>query len=246
MKKFYWICSLVLSMFYSTLVVEANEKCTDTLVVLLADESESMDKKEREIQRSGYKDAFRSKAVIQRILSGECGNVWVSYVEFRTFPTLLVPWTNVYDAQSSYDLAEAIYDSSKKWSDHDDNIPWDRGSEYFTAIGRAMLFAKELLNNPPVQRSLDNPYKKVIDVSADGRNSIGISPKEAKKEIDPTRNEIRINGLPITWNPDGDSQSLVEYFWEEIVGGFGAFVFESKDQKSFSETFAKKFMEEIS
>jgi hypothetical protein len=196
----------------------------DLQLVLAVDTSGSVDQTRFELQRDGYAAAFRSRQVLAAIQSG--GNQAIAVTVFQwTGPELqvqVIPWTLIRDAGNAEDFAGAIERAPRQL--------FSGGTSISGAIDfGATLFAKSRWQG----------LRRVIDVSGDGHNNRGRPAADARD--DAVRAGIVINGLPIlALEPRLDS-----YYWNNVIGGPGAFMIAVESYERFPEAVLKKLIQEI-
>jgi hypothetical protein len=196
----------------------------DLLLALAVDTSGSVDQTRFELQRDGYAAAFRSRQVLAAIQSG--GNQAIAVTMFQwTGPELQVqvlPWTLIRDAGNAEDFAAAIERAPRQL--------FSGG----TSISGAIDYGARLF-----PQSRWTGLRRVIDVSGDGPNNRGRPAADARD--DALRAGIVINGLPIlALEPRLDS-----YYWNNVIGGSGAFMIAAESYERFPEAVLKKLVQEI-
>ena len=79
----------------------------DLALVLAADVSSSMDAGELRLQRDGYVAAFRDPDVIEALLSGHCGRIAVTYLEWAgaNDQAVVAPWAILDSYKSANEFA---------------------------------------------------------------------------------------------------------------------------------------------
>jgi hypothetical protein len=103
-----------------------------------------------------------------------------------------------------------------------------------TSISGAIDYGSTLLRESPFRTS-----RRVIDVSGDGSNNRGRPANLARDEA--VAAGIGINGLPIlALEPDLD-----RYYYENVIGGPGAFVVAAQSYETFADAILKKLITEI-
>ena len=197
---------------------------TDILLVLAVDASGSVNQTRFELQRRGYADAFRSQQVLNAIRGGSTGSIAVTMVQW-TGPMMqiqVVPWSMVGDGESAAAFASAIERAPRQL--------FGGGTSISGAIDHAAtLFPRSPFRAP----------RRVIDVSGDGSNNRGRPVTFARDEA--VAAGIGINGLPIlALEPDLD-----RYYFNNVIGGPGAFMVVAKDFETFGEAILKKLITEI-
>ena len=202
----------------------ASAQVVDLQLVLAVDTSGSVSEPRFELQKQGYVAAFRSPRLLQAIGSGPTRAIAVTMVQW-TGPTLqvqVVPWMLVNDQVSMRAVADAVERAPRHL--------FGGGTSISGAIDHAMtLFPKSEFQGA----------RRIIDVSGDGANNRG-RPAPAARD-DAVRAGASINGLPIlTLEPD-----LERYYWNNVVGGPGAFVIAAESYETFADAVLKKLVIEI-
>ena len=106
--------------------------------------------------------------------------------------------------------------------------------ESAAAFAGAIDYAATLFATSPFQAS-----RRVIDVSGDGTNNRGRAVTLARDAA--VAAGIGINGLPIlALEPDLD-----RYYYENVIGGPGAFVIATQNYETFADAILKKLITEI-
>ncbi len=193
-------------------------------LVLAVDASGSVDQVRFELQKRGYVAAFRHPRVLHAIRSGPHQAIAVAMTQW-TGPMLqveVVDWTRVGDERSAEAFAEAIAQAPRQL--------FSGGTSISGAIDHATtLFPKSRFRGS----------RRVIDVSGDGSNNRGRAVTSARDEA--VAAGIGINGLPILALEPG----LDRYYYENVIGGPGAFVVVAKDYDTFADAILKKLITEI-
>jgi hypothetical protein len=207
----------------ATTAASAADK-VDLQLVLAVDTSGSVDQSRFELQRDGYAAAFRNRQVLAAIQSG--GNQAIAVTVFQwTGPELqvqVIPWTLIRDAGNAEDFAAAIERAPRQL--------FSGG----TSISGAIDFAATLF-----ARSRWQGLRRVIDVSGDGHNNRGRPAADARD--DAVRAGIVINGLPIL----ALEPRLDGFYWNNVIGGPGAFMIAVESYERFPEAVLKKLIQEI-
>ena len=196
----------------------------DLALVLAVDCSFSVDATEFRLQMQGLGRAFRRPEIHQAIAGGAFGKVVVSVFQWSDDRSqlIVVPWTIIDGPQSALALADIL-----------ETMP-RRLAEGGTSISSAMRFAAAMLEAAPFTTS-----RRVMDISSDGRNNIGIATDRVRNEI--ARRNITINGLVII----NEWPTLDKYFEQQVVGGPGHFVMIANDYISYAEAIFRKLLREI-
>ncbi len=193
-------------------------------LVLAVDASGSVDNRRFELQKRGYAAAFRSRQVLNAIRSLGTPSIAVAMMQW-TGPRLhvvVVDWALVKDEASVGALADAI-----------DGAP----RQLFgggTSISGAIDFSRLLLAQCPC-----HPARRVIDISGDGSNNAGRPATQARDEA--VHDGVGINGLPIL----SLEPFLDRYYYDNVIGGPGAFVIPAENYDTFADAILKKLITEI-
>ena len=202
----------------------ASAQAVDLQLVLAVDTSGSVSEQRFQLQKQGYVAAFRSPRLLQAIGSGATRAIAVTMTQW-TGPVLqiqVVPWMRIDSEASMHAFADAIDKAPRQL--------FGGGTSISGAIDHAMtLFPKTEFQGA----------RRVIDVSGDGANNRGRPSAEARDEA--VRAGATINGLPILalepW--------LDRYYWDNVVGGPGAFVISAESYETFADAVLKKLVIEI-
>ncbi len=203
----------------------------DLELVLAVDVSRSIDEVEAQLQRDGYVMAFRSPRVIRAIQNGPLGKIVVAYVEWASvdFQRLVIDWFVIKDEASAHAFADKLSRSPRE--------SWN-----WTSVSGAIDYSARLFDN--------NGYdgtRMVIDVSGDGRNNSGRPAATARDEA--VAKGITINGLAIVNDRPNFSRppdrTLDDWYRENVIGGFGAFLVVAEDFDAFGEAILNKLLKEI-
>jgi hypothetical protein len=202
----------------------AAQGAVDLQLVLAVDVSGSVDQVRFELQKRGYVAAFRHARVLQAIRSGPRQAIAATMVQW-TGPALQVQvagWTRVGDEESASAFAAAVEGAPRQL--------FSGG----TSISGAIDHAATLFPGSPFRAT-----RRVIDVSGDGANNRGRSVTRARDEA--VAAGIVINGLPIlALEPDLD-----RYYYDNVIGGPGAFVVVARNYDTFADAILKKLVTEI-
>ena len=202
----------------------ASAESVDVQLVLAVDTSGSVSEMRFDLQKRGYVSAFRSPQLLRAIQSGAARSIAATMVQW-TGPVLqvvVVPWTVIRDETSMHAFADAIERAPRQL--------FGGGTSISGAIDYAMtLFPKSQFNGG----------RRVIDVSGDGANNRGRPVTAARDEA--VSAGASINGLPIL----ALEPFLDRYYWDNVVGGPGAFVIAAQSYETFAEAVLKKLVIEI-
>jgi len=200
------------------------QPAVDLQLVLAVDASGSVDQVRFDLQKQGYVAAFRHARVLQAIRSGPNQAIAVTMVQW-TGPVLqvqVVGWAPVGDEKTATTFANAIERAPRQL--------FGGG----TSISGAIDYAATLFPLSPFRAS-----RHVIDVSGDGSNNRGRPVMLARDAA--IAAGIGINGLPIlALEPDLD-----RYYYDNVIGGLGAFVVAARNYETFADAILKKLIMEI-
>ena len=200
------------------------QPAVDLQLVLAVDASGSVDQVRFDLQKQGYVAAFRHARVLQAIRSGPNQAIAVTMVQW-TGPVLqvqVVGWMPVGDEKTATAFASAIERAPRQL--------FGGG----TSISGAIDYAATLFPLSPFRAS-----RHVIDVSGDGSNNRGRPVTLARDAA--IAAGIGINGLPIlALEPDLD-----RYYYDNVIGGPGAFVVAARNYETFADAILKKLIMEI-
>jgi uncharacterized protein DUF1194 len=193
-------------------------------LVLAVDASGSVSTDRFELQKEGYAAAFRNRQVLNSIRSLTTQSIAVTMIQW-TGPGLhvqTVDWALIKDEDSVNALADAIEASKRQL--------FGGG----TSISGAIDYSRILLAASPFAG-----IRRVIDISGDGANNRGRAVTQARDEA--VHDGISINGLPIlALEPDLD-----RYYYDNVIGGPGAFMVPAKNYDTFADAILKKLITEI-
>ena len=200
------------------------QTAVDLQLVLAVDASGSVNHYRFELQKQGYVAAFRHARVLNAIRSGGNQAIAVTMVQW-TGPAMqvqVVDWARISDERTAAAFAAAVEDTPRQL--------FGGGTSISGAIDHAMsLFPK-------------TPFRggrRIVDVSGDGSNNRGRSVTLARDEA--VAAGVGINGLPIlALEPDLD-----RYYYDNVIGGPGAFVVAAERYETFGEAILKKLITEI-
>ncbi|MCZ6663758.1 MAG: DUF1194 domain-containing protein [Gammaproteobacteria bacterium] len=203
------------------------ESAVDLQLVLAIDASASVDPIEFALQMSGIAAGFRDQEVIAAIGSGPLRRIAVSAVIWAEsgWPKDSTRWYILDSAESAGAFALLI-----------ESYP--RRIEGGTGIGSAILHAAEMFDGNGFVSQ-----RRVIDLSGDGRETTfrewRVPPTQARNVA--LARGITVNGLAILT----DEPDLDDYYRDEVIGGFGAFVITANSIDDFARAMRKKLLREI-
>jgi hypothetical protein len=209
---------------------QAADLPVDLELILAVDVSRSMDIDEQKLQRDGYVAAITHPDVVAAITQGLHGKIALSYVEWAGPATqfTVMDWRVIDGAASAMTFAAELARAP---------IRRFRG----TSISSSLEFVALQFDN--------NGYegmRRVIDVSGDGPNNMGIPIEIAREPI--TRAGVTINGLPIMIKRPGGFASIsnLDVYYEDcVIGGPGAFLIVVRSADQFAHAIRRKLVLEI-
>jgi hypothetical protein len=160
------------------------------------------------------------------------GRIAVTYFEWSSpgRNTMIVPWMVVDSAESAAAFAEMLHGAPLV-------------NSQATSISGALLFSATLLD-----RSMFTAPRRVVDVSGDGPNNMGLPIMTAREMA--LEAGVVINGLPISI-ARGDllfeltGISIATYYEQCVIGGEGAFLVSVDDVADLADAIRKKIVMEI-
>ena len=196
----------------------------DLELVLAIDCSYSVDAREFELQKIGLAQAFRNPVVLAAIQAGKHKTIAVSVVEWSKpgVQEVVVPWTLVRDGAGAEALAARI-----------EAVP-RLTAEGATSISSMIRFGIAYLAANPISGA-----RRVIDISADGRNNAGR--KIAAAGALARAYGVTVNGLAIL----NEIPTLHFYFEQQVISGPDAFVMEANDYEHYAAAILRKLIREI-
>ncbi|MEZ5832082.1 MAG: DUF1194 domain-containing protein [Dongiaceae bacterium] len=202
----------------------------DLELILAVDVSRSMDIDEQKLQRDGYVSALTHPEVVAAITQGRYGRIALSYIEWAGPESQykVMDWRVIDGASSATTFAAELAQAP---------IQRLRG----TSISNGLIFIAPQFDNNGYEAK-----RRVIDVSGDGPNNMGIPVELAREAVVSTG--ITINGLPIMIKqPAGFASipNLDAYYEDCVIGGFGAFMVVVHSVDEFAEAIRRKLVLEI-
>jgi hypothetical protein len=212
----------------------SNQASADTAVdlelILAVDVSRSMDPDEQALQRDGYIAAITHPDVIAAIGSGARRKIALTYVEWAgpELQSTVVDWRVIDGAAAAGAFAAALKQAP---------IQGYRG----TAISDGIVFSATRFDGNGFEAT-----RRVIDVSGDGPNNMGMPIELAREAV--VRKGITINGLPIMIKQPGGFAAIADldiYYQDCVIGGTGAFTIVIRSADQFAEAIRRKLVLEI-
>ncbi|MGD9866527.1 MAG: DUF1194 domain-containing protein [Hyphomicrobiales bacterium] len=210
----------------------AADMAVDVELVLAVDVSLSMDRQEQELQREGYVAAFRHPEVLAAIRAGQYQRVAVTYFEWagERIQRPVIGWRLIDSAASAEAFAAELEKASISGARR-------------TSISAALDHASRLFDGNGF-----NGLKRVVDVSGDGPNNMGLPVETLRDRL--VEQGIVINGLPIVLKPGSalgfyDIRNLQYYYEDCVIGGLGAFLVTVRDESEFADAIRRKLVQEL-
>ncbi|MGE3150547.1 MAG: DUF1194 domain-containing protein [Pseudorhodoplanes sp.] len=203
----------------------------DVELVIAVDISYSMDPEEQALQREGYINAIISPEFLSALREGMQARIAVAYFEWAgaNEQRVVVPWSLIEGPESADAFAEAIR-----------RAPYRRAMR--TSVSGAILFGAQLF-----ETSGYRGVRRVIDVSGDGTNNMGMPVTAARDAV--LAKGITINGLPIMLKrPNAsmlDIDNLDIYYEDCVIGGSGSFVVPIHERNQFKNATRTKLVMEV-
>jgi hypothetical protein len=211
-------------------LARAADMPVDLELILAVDVSRSMDTDEQQLQRDGYVAALTHPDVLSAITEGRHGRIALSYVEWAGPETQykVMDW-HVIDGPAAAEafVAELAQAPIQRF----------RG----TSISNGLAFVA-----PQFENNGYTATRRVIDVSGDGPNNMGIPIELAREPV--VGAGITINGLPIMIKRAAGFASIdnLDVYYEDcVIGGFGAFLVVVQSADQFAEAIRRKLVLEI-
>lgn len=196
----------------------------DLQLVLAIDVSSSVSWDEYGLQMQGVASAFRDELVIEAIQSGATGRISVAVTQWAGLgqQQTVMNWRVISSPEEANALADDLDLVSRAF-------PYGG-----TAIAEALDHAHSLF-----PKDTNISQRKVIDISGDGKVSIGAAPEPTRNRI--VSQGVIINGLPIL----DSARDLEAYYQDHVIGGIGAFTEVAKTFEDFSRAISQKLAREI-
>ena len=203
----------------------------DLELILAVDVSRSMDPDEQALQRDGYVAALTHPEVIAAIASGARKKIALTYIEWAgpELQSTVVDWQVIDGAGAAGAFAALLKQAP---------IQGYRG----TAISDGIVFSATRFDGNGFEAT-----RRVIDVSGDGPNNMGMPIDLAREAV--IRKGVTINGLPIMIKAPGGFAAIADldiYYQDCVIGGSGAFTIVIRAPEQFAEAIRRKLVLEIS
>jgi Protein of unknown function (DUF1194) len=204
-------------------VSQAADAEVDLALVLAVDCSFSVDYAEFSLQMKGLGSAFRNPEVKKAIRSGRLRRIAISVIEWsdENSQKIVLPWTIVDSDAQADRVGSRIAELRRALA------------EGGTSISSALLYSEAMLTEAP------RAERRVIDISSDGRNNIGVPVAAVRDRL--VGKGITINALAIR----NEWPTLDVYFENQVAGGPYHFVVPAEDYGAYEEAILAKLLREI-
>ncbi len=195
----------------------------DLALVLAVDCSFSVDTREFRLQMEGLGRAFQNNKVKDAVIHGPLGRIAISVIEWsdEASQAIVVPWTVIGSAADCDRMGETIKGLRRALA------------EGGTSISSALLYAEAMLSEAP------RADRRVVDLSGDGRNNVGVPVSVARDRL--VSKGVTINGLAIR----NEWPTLDVYFENQVAGGPDHFVVPAEDYTAYEAAILAKLLREI-
>lgn len=200
------------------------QEFVDLELLLAVDVSSSVDDDEYDLQMRGLSEAFRNPDILEAIQTAGGNGIAVSIMQWseKDQQVMTAGWTKVFDSASANAFSRKIRNAPRSII----------GGQ--TSIGGAIEFAMEQFANSPFEG-----WRKVIDMSGDGRANSGVHPMTMRDQA--IESGITINGLAIL----NEEPFLDSYYRNTVIGGNGAFIMIADDYEDYAAAILSKLLREI-
>ena len=214
---------------------EPRIEVVDVEIVLAVDASGSIDRVELQMQLDGIAAAFRDKAVLRAIMSGQYRKVSAALLVWSDAAYRKIPskWHIIDDPASADIFAHEVETFAK-----------DFGGVFSvvgggTGIGDALAYALKM-----IKRNNSNGVRQVVDISGDGIET----PPWSKGAVElPEAREmamkqgVNVNGLAIL----NEVPDLDEWYRRNVIVGQGSFVLTARKIDDYGKAIRKKLLREF-
>ncbi|WP_179187848.1 DUF1194 domain-containing protein [Kiloniella majae] len=196
----------------------------DMELILAVDCSYSVSDAEYQLQMNGLARALRSPAVNVAIQAGHYKKISIALIQWSGTNNQIVsiPWTAIGSPSSVTNLSERIHRLPR----HVALGP--------TSISAVIAKSLHMFSNSPYRS-----YRKVLDISGDGRNNDGV-PAHFLRDV-AIKKGVTVNGLAII----NETPTLHHYFRNAVIGGQGSFVIKANSYEAYKYAIQKKLVREI-
>ena len=218
--------AVLLAMAMLALLVPAPGRAQSTCklaLVLALDISSSVNEREYALQLHGLARAFRTREVIDAILTPEGAGIAAIVYEWSGYnqQDIVIPWTMLDSRQTTLAFADRLSAHRRPYTD------------LTTALGKAVEYGAAMFARAP------DCARQVIDISGDGENNDGVGPSHfrAQGKLD----GITINGLVV----QGAYPDPAPYYRKHVVQGPGSFLVLARHFDDYPDVIIGKLLREI-
>jgi Protein of unknown function (DUF1194) len=200
----------------------AQQVCRLALSLAL-DVSSSVDRQEYRLQADGLAAALVDPGVVDAFLAAPGQTVALHIYEWsgRYQQEVVLDWTLIETAADLERVAGLMAGKPRSYE------------QFPTALGYALGFGATALAEGPAC------WRRTLDVSGDGENNEGFSPRLAHREF--PFEAVTVNGLVIGAN----RTNLRRYYQAVVIRGPGAFVEVATDYEDFAPAMRRKLIREL-
>lgn len=209
----------------------AQAQCRQALMLAL-DVSGSVDRREYRLQLDGLANALRDPQVAAAFAAMPDAPVRLSIMEWSgpAFQRIVLPWTDVTGPSVLDRIVARLHGTARVEAD------------LSTAIGSALLRAGAEV------RAQGDCWRRVIDISGDGKSNVGPLPGSIRQPLD----GVTVNGLVIgdavptaTEGRSPEIGELVAYYRAYVLRGDAAFVETAAGFEAFEDAMVRKLLREL-
>lgn len=199
-------------------------EAVDLILLLAIDCSYSVSPTEYNLQTQGLALALLDPEIVEAALAGPNGKIALAVMQWSSENSqiLSIPWTVIDRPQAAVQFSAQLSTMARQTAD---------GA---TALGDALSKAGAYVQSAPF-----DAFRRVIDVSGDGRKNTGSVVPPVRDAL--VERGITINALAIL-NEDAE---LDQYYAQEVIGGIGSFVVIANDYQGYGKAIRKKLLREI-
>jgi Protein of unknown function (DUF1194) len=201
----------------------ATESEVDLALVLAIDCSSSVDAGEYALQMQGMAKAIQDPKVMEAIKKGPNQKIALSAFHWsdENSQQKILPWIAIASEADAARVGKILAAVPRKLTGGG------------TSISGALLYAQSLFQDAP------KTSRKVIDLSTDGRNNVGLRANIVRSRL--VAAGLTINALAII----NEWETLNVYLENQIIGGQGSFVIKASNYEGYADAILKKLIREI-
>jgi hypothetical protein len=200
-------------------IVDAMAADCSVSIVTGVDVSASITPEELALQVDGIASALQSPAVLSAILSQGCARFSV-FLWADGKPAVVLPWTDVQSADDAAAVGQVLSQATQHYSKEVGTL---------TDVSGALEFSWMLLNqNPPTG-------KQVVNLISNGEDNVSDGPQIVSARM-------RAAGVVINAVLMGPSETIDQYYRENVTGGLGSFIMRIDASEDVAAAFRSKFI----